>query len=322
MRIGLSGFSLIEHYRFGEAIAQAAAALKRRVVIIASGDLSHKLKEEGPYGFVPEGPQFDQKIMEVLSRADFTSLLEFDPVFCEKAAECGLRSFVVMSGAFDGLEVKAAKLSYEGPFGVGYGVVCFEPGEKSSARHCGEKYLCLERERCAQAAEKNDEYVRLARSSLEYYLKTKHPLPVPSGVSAELCERRAGVFVSLKKGGELRGCIGTIVPVTGSIAEEIIRNAISAGTQDPRFDPVREDELPYLIYDVDVLTPSERADKDSLNPKRYGVIVTSGAKRGLLLPNLDGVDTVEQQLQIALRKAGIGRGEPYFIERFEVVRHL
>ena len=141
-------------------------------------------------------------------------------------------------------------------------------------------------------------------------------------VPEELRRSRAGVFVSLKKFGELRGCIGTIDPVTGSIAEEIMRNAVSAGTQDPRFDPVTKEELPYLIYDVDVLSPAERADRDKLDPRRYGVIVTSGSKRGLLLPNLDGVDTVEQQLAIALRKAGIGPGELYFIERFEVVRHL
>ena len=322
VRIGLSGFSLLEHYRFGQAIARAADSLGRRAVIIASGDLSHKLKADGPYGFAPEGPRFDERVMDVLARADFGALLEFDPVFCEKAAECGHRSFVIMSGAFDGFDVKAEKLSYEGPFGVGYGVVCFVPGEADERRHCGDEYLRREREKCAQAAAQNDEYVRLARTALEYFIRTKHALPLFGKLSPELHERRAGVFVSLKKFGELRGCIGTISPVTRSIADEIARNAVSAGTQDPRFEPVTEDELPYLVYDVDVLSPAERSDREHLDPKRYGVIVTSGGKRGLLLPNLDGVDTVEQQLDIALRKAGIRQGEVYFIERFEVVRHL
>ncbi len=322
VRIGLSGFPLIEHYRFGQAIARAVETLGRRAVIIASGDLSHKLKADGPYGFVPQGPAFDEKVMDALARADFISLLEFDPILCEKAAECGHRSFVIMSGAFDGVEVKAEKLSYEGPFGVGYGVVCFVSGEADVRRHCGDVYLCREREKCAQAADKNDEFVRLARSALEYFIKTNQALPLFGELSSELHERRAGVFVSLKKFGELRGCIGTIAPVTRSIAEEIARNSVSAGTQDPRFEPVTEEELPYLVYDVDVLSPAERSDRDHLDPKRYGVIVSSGAKRGLLLPNLEGVDTVEQQLDIALRKAGIGPGELYFIERFEVVRHL
>ena len=322
IRIGLSGFPLIDHYRFGQAIAKAADALDRRAVIIASGDLSHKLKGDGPYGFVPEGPQYDKKVMDALSRADFTALLEFDPVLCEKAAECGHRSFVIMSGAFDGRSVRAEQLSYEGPFGVGYGVVCFTPEEDDPHRRCGEEYLRREREKCAQAAARNDDYVRLARKTLEQFLKTGRAPSMIEDVPDELRRSRAGVFVSLKKFGELRGCIGTIAPVTGSIAEEIMRNAVSAGTQDPRFDPVTKEELPYLIYDVDVLSPAERADRTKLDPKRYGVIVTSGSKRGLLLPNLDGVDTVEQQLAIALRKAGIGPGELYFIERFEVVRHL
>lgn len=106
------------------------------------------------------------------------------------------------------------------------------------------------------------------------------------------------------------------------MAEEILRNAVSAGTQDPRFPPVEVSELPRLVYDVDVLSEPERASEDQLDVKRYGVIVTSGRKRGLLLPNLEGVTSVKQQIGIALRKAGIGEGEVYFLERFEVVRHL
>jgi len=134
--------------------------------------------------------------------------------------------------------------------------------------------------------------------------------------------RRAGVFVSLKKYGELRGCIGTIKPTTKNIAAEIIQNAISAGTRDPRFLPVEESELSELAYSVDVLGEPEPINtKDELDVKRYGVIVRSGYKSGLLLPNLEGVDTVDYQVSIALQKAGIRPGEPYKMERFEVVRH-
>jgi AmmeMemoRadiSam system protein A len=137
-----------------------------------------------------------------------------------------------------------------------------------------------------------------------------------------MMEERAGVFVSLKKHGQLRGCIGTIAPTCPCIADEIIQNAISAGTKDPRFSPVRESELDDIVYSVDVLGEPEPVDDVSqLDVIRYGVIVSSGYKRGLLLPNLEGVDTVEQQVEIARQKAGIGRNEDYSLERFEVIRH-
>ena len=146
---------------------------------------------------------------------------------------------------------------------------------------------------------------------------------MPEDVPAELTARRAGVFVSLHEHGQLRGCIGTISATCSSIAEEILQNGISACSRDPRFDPVSVDELDYLDYSVDVLGDAERiSSPDELDPRRYGVIVTKGWKRGLLLPNLEGVDTVDDQLRIAKMKAGI---DPYDerveLERFEVVRH-
>ena len=135
--------------------------------------------------------------------------------------------------------------------------------------------------------------------------------------------RRAGAFVSLHIHGQLRGCIGTISPMTANLASEIISNAVSAGNYDPRFSPVREDELPFLEYSVDVLSSAEPIDSMAeLDVKRYGVIVSCGGRRGLLLPDLDGVDTPEQQVDIARRKGGIGKNEPYTLERFEVVRHV
>ena len=138
----------------------------------------------------------------------------------------------------------------------------------------------------------------------------------------EMFGRKAGTFVSIHKDGALRGCIGTILPTTGCIADEIMQNAISAGTNDPRFPMIKEDELPYLEMSVDVLDEPEPIDSpDELDVKRYGVIVTHGRKRGLLLPNLDGVDSIEQQIDIARQKAGIYEDEDYSLERFEVIRH-
>jgi AmmeMemoRadiSam system protein A len=177
-------------------------------------------------------------------------------------------------------------------------------------------------ERIEALKSEEDEYVRLARQTLESYVINRKIIKKPDSLSHTLVSNRAGVFVSLKLDGSLRGCIGTISPTTPSIADEIIRNAISAGTEDPRFPPVSEDELPRLIYSVDVLGEAEKIESlDELDPVRYGVIVTKGHRRGLLLPNLEGVDTAEEQVSIALRKAGISPDENYQLERFEVVRH-
>ena len=138
-----------------------------------------------------------------------------------------------------------------------------------------------------------------------------------------MLSKRAGTFVSIHKNGALRGCIGTIAPTCNSIAEEILQNAISAGTNDPRFPMITTDELPWLEISVDVLSePEPISSTDKLDVKRYGVIVTSGHKRGLLLPNLDGIDNVNQQINIACQKAGIPAGEEIELQRFEVVRHL
>lgn len=132
----------------------------------------------------------------------------------------------------------------------------------------------------------------------------------------------AGCFVSLHSRGDLRGCIGTIFPTKESISAEIIRNAVSACSEDPRFDPVEASELDGLEINVDILnSPEPVRSREELDPKIYGVIVTSGIRRGLLLPDLDGVDTVEAQLSIACRKAGILLSEQYEIQRFTVTRY-
>lgn len=322
VRIGLSGLAVTEHYRLGRYIKETADRLDRRIVIVASGDLSHKLKEDGPYGYAKEGVEFDKRVTKAMREGDFLSLLTFSPDFCEAAAECGLRSFIIMAGALSGLGVEAELLSYEGPFGVGYGVCAYKINGEDDKRHFD---IIFKQEQLKQAKDRQkqeDAYVRLARKSLETYIKSGKFIEPPEGLPEEMMKNRAGVFVSLKKYGQLRGCIGTISPVTKSIAREIIRNAVSAGLEDPRFPPVGEEELDDLIISVDVLSEAEPiASMDELDVKRYGVIVSSGRKRGLLLPNLEGVDTVEQQVAIARKKAGIYDNEEIRLERFEVVRH-
>lgn len=337
VRIGLSGFSAPVHYAFGQCIDQAVKDLGRRAVFIASGDLSHKLKPYGPYGFAPEGPAFDARIMKDFEAADFGDLLSIDETFAGKAAECGLRSFQIMAGVLDRKAVKARVYSYEDITGVGYGTAVFIPDGEDQERRFGD----AERERALREAEearkKQDPYVALARASVEKVVKSGRKLtlkelerslqdgesPLPEcTLPEEMTARRAGVFVSLHKEGRLRGCIGTIEATCGSIAEEILQNAVSASGKDPRFSPVTPEELPYLIYNVDVLGDAEAIESEKdLEPKRYGVIVQNGYRRGLLLPDLDGVDTAAQQIAIAKQKAGIGKNEAVSLRRFEVVRH-
>ena len=293
--VGLCGISLEANYEMGKIIKEAVSKLDRNVVYIASGDLSHKLQEYGPYGFIEEGPLYDKKIMEVMSNARFNELLDFDLDFLDKAAECGHRSFIMMSGFLEGTKVTPKFYSHEDITGVGYGICSYLPV---------------------------DPYIELAKNTINTYIKEKKIIELPKDTSKELLEKRTGVFVSIHKKGYLRGCIGTILPVTKCVGEEIINNAISAATHDPRFNPVKEEELGDLEINVDVLTtPEDIKNSSELDPKKYGVIVTSGYKRGVLLPDLEGVDTIDEQISIAKEKAGINDNEEIKLQRFEVIRH-
>ena len=322
VRVGLSGLPLEDHYRLGQMIRQAAEETGRRAVYVASGDLSHKLREYGPYGYAPEGPQYDERIMDVCGRAAFGELLDFEESFCERAAECGHRSFVIMAGALDGQAVEAEKLSHEDVTGVGYGICAFRPMGPDKSR-C---FLVLrqgeQEKRVSEKRAQADPFVRLAWQSVESYVRNRRIMETPDHLPPELKKRRAGAFVSIHKQGRLRGCIGTISPTRNSLAEEIISNAVSAAARDPRFDPIRPDELKLLEINVDVLgEPEDISSETELDVKRYGVIVSRDHRRGLLLPDLEGVDTVAQQIAIARQKAGIGPREPVKLQRFQVVRH-
>ena len=346
VRIGLSGLSPAIHYRLGQLVQETAATLGRKVVYVASGDLSHKLKQSGPYGFAPEGPRFDKIIEDAFSKGNFMELLTIDQGFAERAAECGLRSFQIMAGALDCTAVRPELLSLEGPFGVGYGVACFTPtGREASdlSRNFLVQYEAWHAHKVENHRKREDLFVQLARTSLETYICTGKRLnlsrsslietlssfnhSVPSRIAASIDSMfsdRAGCFVSLKKDGELRGCIGTITATRANLAEEICDNAVSAGIHDPRFPPVTQNELAELVYDVDVLMSPERiSSSKELDPSRYGVIVSAtDGRRGLLLPDLDGVDTIQQQISIAARKGNIDLDhDDVAFERFEVVRH-
>lgn len=322
VRIGLSGLSWREHYRLGQLIAEVSNKLSRRTVVIASGDLSHKLLADGPYGFAPEGPVFDQKTTKAFENADFEALFDMSADFCEKAAECGHRSFLIMAGTLDGKAVESKLLSYEGPFGVGYAVATFKPLKDDKARLFGQKEDEKKKATVDARRKNEDAFVSFARKCVEAFVQNGMPLDFPPDLPDALTKDKAGVFVTLKKDGQLRGCIGTIEPVRENIAREIWHNAISAASKDPRFKPVQKGELEDIVYSVDVLTKAKPvSDISVLNPKIHGIIVQNGMRRGLLLPDLEGIDTTEEQIRIARMKGGIASFEPVDLYYFTVERH-
>ncbi len=282
-------------YQLGKAIRRAVEKSNERVIYIASGDLSHRLVEDAPAGYSPNGLAYDLSLTDKIRKNDVGGIISTDMKLVEEAGECGTRSIIMMYGSFDQQDFRPEVYSYEGPFGVGYLVACL--GIQSQA-------------------------VRLAEQALSMWVREGKRMEVPEWISPEFRKKRGGVFVSLKKGGQLRGCMGTIGPVCVNLAEEIICNSISSGTKDPRFQDVTEDELPAIIYSVDVLGKPEKIKSlKELNVKKYGVIVTAGYKRGLLLPDLDGIKSEEEQVEIALEKAGIHKNESFELHRFEVVRY-
>ena len=242
------------------------------------GDLSHRLIH-APAGYEPLGTEFDRKLVDVVSRLDAQAVLDLDPNLIERAGECGLRSITILLGALQGLAVKPQVLSYEGPFGVGYMVASFSIKEQLHP------------------------LVELARQAVESWV-TGSPDNIgaaPANLTAEMKER-AGVFVCLKKRGELRGCIGTFEPTKSNVAEEIMANAMSSAAHDPRFPPVSPSELPGMEYTVDVLTnPVPVKARKSSTPIR-----SDGGKQAPrpLYPTWK-VDTVAEQIAICRQKAGI-----------------
>jgi AmmeMemoRadiSam system protein A len=298
--LGYSFLSNEDHLRFGGCIKRAVDAVGRPVGFIASGDLSHRLAPQAPAGFNPNAHVFDEAVVAALKANDPQAIIEIDYNLRKLAGECGYRSMLVAIGASSGLPLSCEVMNYEAPFGVGYLVA-----------------QLLNQRNEAQA----DELPRLARAAVETFVRSREVIE-PEESLGQLLSMRAPCFVSLKKDGELRGCIGTVEAVRESLADEIIANAISAAMNDPRFEPVGEDELPSLRYSVDVLLPAEETVMEDLDPKVFGVIVEdeNGGRRGLLLPDIPGIDDAEQQVEIAAHKAGIPHGTPIKLWRFKVDR--
>jgi AmmeMemoRadiSam system protein B/AmmeMemoRadiSam system protein A len=287
----------LEIYReIGAAIAQAVKeAAGKKIVIVASSDMTHYESHEA-------ATAKDKRAIGEILKLDEEALL--DRVVKERISMCGYASVVTMLTAAKILGAKSAELvryqtsgDASGDFSavVGYAGVIVRRYEMSPL-------------------------VKLAKATVEAYVKERRVIKPPEELTTDMKER-AGVFVSIKKDGQLRGCIGTFEPTRPNIAEEIIANAISAATRDPRFLPITPQELDRLSISVDVLTTPEPAEFAELDPKKYGVIAECGWKRGLLLPDLEGVDTAKDQVSICCQKAGITSNEPIKLSKFQVKRY-
>ncbi|HEY82383.1 MAG TPA: AmmeMemoRadiSam system protein B [Dehalococcoidia bacterium] len=294
--ITLAHASAAIYKEVGEDIARAVGELKREVVIIASSDMTHYEPQES-------ARSKDSQAIEAILHLDEDELLK--RVEESNISMCGYAPTAVLICAAKKLGAKAAEL-------ISYQTSGDTTGDYTSV--VGYAGIII------KAVEMHP-LVKLAKATVESYVREGKVPPPPEELTPEM-QKRAGVFVSLHKFGELRGCIGTFEPTRRNVAEEIISNAISSATRDPRFPPVAPEELKDLEYSVDVLTtPRPVRDKSELDPKKYGVIVESGFRRGLLLPDLEGVDSVEQQISICRQKAGIGPEELVTLYRFEVKRY-
>lgn len=312
--LGYSFLSNEDHLKFGSCIIHAAKAIGRSVALVASGDLSHRLKPEAPAGYNPTAHRFDEEVVNAIDDDEPARIIEIDPDLRRLAGECGYRSMLVALGATERLKKSCEVLNYEAPFGVGY-LVAQLTNVTTAAENRGQPATV------GEEADTPDDLPALARNAVETFVLSGKQ--VPAAASAGVLGARAACFVSIKtRTGDLRGCIGTIEPVKETLAEELITNAISAATRDPRFLPVAASELPNLRYSVDVLAAPEPATFDELDPAIYGVIVEDEARlhRGLLLPDIAGVETSTQQVEIAARKAGIYPGTPLKFFRFRVDR--
>lgn len=277
----------------GEEIARAVKETGREVVLIASSDMTHYEPQKSAK------VKDDQAINAILSLNEDDLLKKVEGL---NISMCGAVPTACVITAAKELGANASEL-------VDYRTSGDTTGDHQSV--VGYAGITLK---------KTHPLVNLARAAATGYVKDHRVIKSPE-LTPEMKDK-AGVFVSIHKRGELRGCIGTIEPARRNVAEEIIHNAISAATGDPRFPPVSPRELSQLDFKVDVLTePEAVADAGGLDPRKYGVIVEAGFRRGLLLPDLEGVDSVDQQIEICRYKAGIGADEPVKLHRFEVKRY-
>ena len=295
----------------GEAIAAAARASGRRVAIVASGDMSHRLAPNAPCGFHPQAHQFDETFMALIRNGDYHGIETITPNLRELAAEDAVESTLIAAAAVDWKTTGGEVLNYAAPFGVGYGVAVLFSEQSTPANPPPPPGQDPCRDGAILPA--------LARQSVEAALSgSSEAAPEAAG---QYLGARCGIFVTLReRDGTLRGCVGTLSPACPNLVAETWRSARLAALQDSRFPQVQADELPNLRFDVSVLHSMEKISSSAeLDPARYGVVVsTEDGRRALLLPGIAEIKTSEQQLSCARKKGSIGAREPVTLQRFQV----
>ena len=295
----------------GRAIVATAQALPRRIAVIASGDMSHRLTRSAPGGYNPEAHRFDETFIALLREGAFHQLPRIDAVLQEDAGEDVTDSTVVAAAAADYRTEGHRVLSYENPFGVGYGVaILFEPRSGGPADPAGG-------DAGAGAVSRYEDLPAVARRAVA--AKFARSAETPSFQAAGMLAERRAVFVTLRtRSGELRGCRGRLAPKEHDLVRETWESALAAAFDDYRFPPLTVAELPGVRFSVTVLGELEPVvSHSSLDPAVYGVVVAAvDGRKGVLLPGIAGIDSVKQQLGIARQKAGIEPEEWVKLQRF------
>ena len=321
--VGTSGLPRTSHYRLGEYMKEVAETLHKRVVVVASGDLSHRTRKASPGGFDAAGPKYDKKMCAIMEEGRFIDVLTFDRDLLQKAESCGHRALSVLAGALDRSDLARGPLSYADPFGVGYAVCSYRVTGPNAKRDFLHQYADAEKKRLTEARTDEDPYVHLAREAAETMVLTGKRLSLPKTLPEAFYKKSHGVFVTVIGEEGKRGSIGTLEPVKETLAEEIISNAVKAVTADSRFSPVSPMELLGLSYDVDLIqTPKKVTDRKELDADKYGLIAQKDDKTGILLPGIEGIQTADAQIAIARHKAGISKQEKgVSLKKFSVERH-
>jgi len=348
VRVVLLGYSLLPrstHRSFGDRIRAACEDSGRRVVFVASGDLSHRLTASAPAGYDPQGKVFDEEVVAGLAGGDWERIRNLPQALIDHAGVCGYLSILTLAGAMGDSGLTSRVLSYQGPFGVGYVVSEVEKdGRPRPRRSRAAESIRL----TAETAHPDEvsappargtalagdgpvfefepgagfarQILTLARAALEIYVEGGFHLALPAQLPREF-QQPQSCFVTLREQGQLRGCVGSIVASREHLAREVVENAISAATRDYRFVAVSREELPQLRYSVDVLSPLEAATLDQMDPERYGMVVMQGPRVGVLLPGIAEVRDVAHQFEVCCLKAGIVSPEGTELFRFTVDRY-
>lgn len=314
-----SGKNGKEHYRFGILLREAILQSNCNAVVIASGDLSHRLSDTNPAGYDEAGELFDKSIRKMLLAENPKGFLNIDPKIKEKADQCALDAYRVVLGTLDGFAFLPRILSYEAPMGIGYLTAELTRGKAKESAFT--QFLVEEETRNKERMAQAPIAIRLAQTAIEQYLNGEKDFTLLPELPENLTQNQGGVFVTLTNDGQLRGCLGSIRATHLTLAEEIMNSAVCAA-KDPLFAPIRPDELKDLTITVDILDdPEEVTDRNDLDPKTYGIIVENRGKIAVMLPNEIGIETVEDQIKTARAKAGIHPWHRLKIQRFTTTRY-